>query len=116
MHSLLTLHRWTQEYPRRVRPNTGFWSIVGRAPMGGSALVTKWYEIHVRGEVPAETLVELEEMTAVLEPAATILSGAVPDQAALHGILFRLQALGLELIEIRRLPDGGAPPGAGAGR
>lgn len=79
--------------------------------MGGTDVATSWYEIHVRGEVPAETLAELEEMTAVHEPAATVLSGAVPDQAALHGILLRLQALGLELIEVRRLPTGEEPLG-----
>ena len=37
--------------------------------------------------------------------AARILSGPVSDQEALHGLLGRLQALGLELVEVRRLPN-----------
>jgi len=33
-----------------------------------------------------------------------VLRGCVPDQAALHGILTRLHSLGLELLEVRRVP------------
>ena len=32
----------------------------------------------------------------------TVLTGRLPDQAALHGVLAQIEALGLELIEIRR--------------
>jgi hypothetical protein len=35
-----------------------------------------------------------------------VLTGTLPDQSALYGVLSRLQALGLELVEVRRLdPD-----------
>ncbi len=34
----------------------------------------------------------------------TVLTGALPDQAALHGALAEIEALGLELLEVRRLP------------
>ncbi len=34
----------------------------------------------------------------------THLRGAVADQAALHGVLAQIEALGLELLEVRRLP------------
>jgi hypothetical protein len=37
----------------------------------------------------------------------TILHGPVRDQAELHGLLRRLQSLGLELVEVRRLPESG---------
>lgn len=40
-----------------------------------------------------------------MQPAETVLHGEIVDQAALHGILDRVQALGLELIEVRRLPE-----------
>jgi hypothetical protein len=62
------------------------------------------YEIRIRGHIPAEELMEVEHLHASVEPAETVLWGCVPDQAALHGILARLHALGLELVEVRRLP------------
>ena len=33
----------------------------------------------------------------------TLLRGALTDQAALHGVLAQIEALGLELLEVRRL-------------
>jgi hypothetical protein len=75
-------------------------------------VVERWYEIHVRGEIPAEALAEFEGLTTLLEPAETVISGPVADQAALQGVLARVQALGLELVEVRRLPGTGAPPSA----
>ena len=44
-----------------------------------------------------------EDFTASLKPAETVMRGEVRDQSELHGVLDRLQALGLELIEIRRI-------------
>ena len=44
-------------------------------------------------------------MSSELEPVETVLHGPVRDQAELHGLLDRIQALGLELIEVRRLPS-----------
>ena len=34
----------------------------------------------------------------------TMLTGVLADQAALYGVLVEIEALGLELIEVRRLP------------
>jgi len=39
----------------------------------------------------------------------TVLRGVVPDQAALHGILSRIEAMGLELVEVRRVPTEAEP-------
>jgi hypothetical protein len=33
-----------------------------------------------------------------------VLSGVLADQPALHGVLSQIEALGLELLEVRRLP------------
>ena len=63
------------------------------------------YEIHVRGQVPPDVVEELEHLTVVDEPAVTVLTGVLPDQSALFGVLAQLQDLGLELIELRRLGD-----------
>jgi hypothetical protein len=40
-----------------------------------------------------------------VQPVETVLHGEIADQAALHGVLDQVQALGLELIEVRRLPN-----------
>ena len=61
------------------------------------------YEIRVAGLVPADVLLEIEGVKATVEPVATVLRGPVADQAALHGVINRLQNLGLDLIEVRRL-------------
>jgi len=50
------------------------------------------------------TLARLEGMEAEEATAETVLHGPVADQARLHGLLDRIQSLGLELIEVRRLP------------
>ena len=63
------------------------------------------YEFRVRGRV-GEHLADALGLDAEVEPVETILSGPVTDQEALHGLLGRLQELGLELVEVRRLPDG----------
>ena len=34
----------------------------------------------------------------------TVLTGVLADQPALHGVLGQIEALGLELLEVRRLP------------
>jgi hypothetical protein len=68
-------------------------------------VLAKSYEIHVRGTLPADALDELEGLTTSVVPTETVLSGVVPDQAALYGILNRLQSLGLELVEVRRLME-----------
>jgi hypothetical protein len=36
----------------------------------------------------------------------TVLTGTLADQAALYGVLAHIEALGLELLEVRRLADG----------
>ena len=63
------------------------------------------YEIRVSGLVPPSLLAEIEGVHVVVEPVQTVLRGPVTDQAALHGIINRLQRLGLDLIEVRRLSD-----------
>ena len=63
------------------------------------------YEIRVRGRLTDSLLTAFEGMQASVEPVETVLHGPVQDQAALYGLLDRIQALGLELVEVRRLPD-----------
>jgi hypothetical protein len=62
------------------------------------------YEIRIRGRLSDALLAAFEGLTATVEPVQTVLYGPVPDQSSLHGLLDRIQSLGLELVEIRRLP------------
>ena len=63
------------------------------------------YEIRIAGPLPPEALVDYEQLTARPEPAATLVRGPLPDQAALHGLLARLEAYGAQVVEMRRLTD-----------
>jgi hypothetical protein len=64
------------------------------------------YEIRIKGRLNDSTLAAFEGLTASVEPVETVLHGPVRDQAALHGLLARIRSLGLELVEVRRLPEG----------
>lgn len=64
------------------------------------------YEIHIKGRVSEQVLAAFEGMDATIQSVETVLRGPLLDQAALYGLLDRIQALGLELIEVRRLPSG----------
>jgi hypothetical protein len=72
----------------------------------GSRSVPFRYEIKVRGRLSRTLMAEFEQLQleAAIEPIETILHGPVQDQAALHGLLRRVEALGLELVEVRRFP------------
>jgi hypothetical protein len=65
------------------------------------------YEIRVRGRVTPALLARFEGLRATVEPVETVLHGPVEDQAALHGVIDLVNALGLELVEVRRLPPSG---------
>jgi hypothetical protein len=61
------------------------------------------YEIRVRGAVGKNILSGFEGFESEIEPAETILRGRVTDQSALHGLLDKIQCLGLELVGVRRV-------------
>jgi hypothetical protein len=72
------------------------------------------YEVRVRGRLSRTLASEFEQLALAtsVEPVETVLSGPVEDQAALHGLLRRIESLGLELLEVRRFPS--MPPAAEA--
>jgi hypothetical protein len=72
---------------------------------------TAVYEIRIKGGMSQQLLAAFEGMESTVRPAETVLRGPALDQAALHGLLDRVQALGLELIEVRRLPESAAAEG-----
>jgi hypothetical protein len=61
-----------------------------------------YYEIRVRGMLSDRLLMAFPEFYPRAQGGDTILIGALPDQASLHGALARVESLGLELLEIRR--------------
>ena len=61
------------------------------------------YEITVRGRVSATLAVAFDGMRAQRLATQTVLFGEIADQAALFGLLDRVQSLGLELVEVRRV-------------
>jgi hypothetical protein len=69
--------------------------------------MTDTYELRLRGRLSPTLLSQFEHFGLVpeREPVETLLHGPVVDQAALHGLLRRIEALGLELVELRRVPD-----------
>ncbi len=50
-----------------------------------------------------------DEMTAVTGTTETVLTGDIRDQAQLHGLLQRVELLGLELVEVRQVGAGVDP-------
>ncbi len=65
------------------------------------------YAVRVRGHSgQAATVAGQRGLDVAIEPERTLLRGRLPDQAALFGILAAARLLGLELIEVRRLPQG----------
>ncbi len=61
------------------------------------------YEIRIRGHLGTTMLRAFPALRAETQGGDTLLRGAVTDQAALHGVLAQVEALGLELLEVRRL-------------
>jgi hypothetical protein len=59
------------------------------------------YQIRVRGHLGAAMRRAFPALRAETQGPDTLLQG-VADQAALHGMLAQIEALGLELLEVRR--------------
>jgi hypothetical protein len=60
------------------------------------------YEIRVRGVLGEALLAAFPGLHGEAVDGETLLTGALPDQAALYGVLAQIEALGLELLEVRR--------------
>ena len=64
------------------------------------------YEIRVAGTVPPEVMLDFDQLHASAEPAETMIYGLLPDQAALCGLLTRLETLGARVLAVHRLQGG----------
>jgi hypothetical protein len=62
------------------------------------------FEIWVSGRLGETLRLAFPGMQAQPRGGNTVLTGELPDQAALYGVLAEIEDLGLELLEVRRLP------------
>jgi hypothetical protein len=73
---------------------------------------SKLYSIRIAGHLGPTSLAAFPEMDVEHRGNDCVLTGVLPDCSALFGIVAQIEALGLELIEIRRLvPDPETPDG-----
>jgi hypothetical protein len=78
-----------------------------------------FYAIRIRGRLGATALSAFPSMVSELKGSETVLTGVLEDRAALFGVLAQIEALGLDLLEVRqvtapptfRQPDDGRAPG-----
>jgi hypothetical protein len=68
------------------------------------------YEIRVRGPIGPTTMQAFPTLAAIRIGRDTLLTGSLPDQSAVYGVIHQLEALGLQLVEMRRLPTVTQPP------
>jgi hypothetical protein len=61
------------------------------------------YEVRVCGHLGDRMRHAFADLRVETRGKDTVLVGAL-DQSALHGVLARIESLGLELLEVRRLP------------
>jgi hypothetical protein len=70
-----------------------------------TVLKTGRYEFRVAQRLSATVIAAFPELTATDGASGTVLFGPLRDDAELHGILSRLQLLGLTILDVHRLPD-----------
>ena len=61
------------------------------------------YTIRIKGRLGATALSAFPSMTSKLEGSETVLTGLLEDRSALFGVLAQIEALGLELLEVRQI-------------
>jgi hypothetical protein len=67
----------------------------------GVHLMAIYYEIRIAGAVPAGALRGFEHLAAD-QQTETVVRGPLPDQAAVNGLLARLESWGIQLVGLRR--------------
>ena len=69
------------------------------------------YELSFKGAASDALAAAFKDCDVTRARGVTIVRSTVPDQAALHGLIARISALGLELLDVHAITD---PGGAGA--
>jgi hypothetical protein len=61
------------------------------------------YVIRIRGRLGATALSAFPSMVSELRGSETVLTGLLEDRSAVFGVLGQIEALGLELVELRHI-------------
>jgi hypothetical protein len=64
------------------------------------------YTIRIRGQLGATALSAFPSMASELKGGETVLTGLLEDRSALFGVLAQIEALGLDLLELRQVRAG----------
>jgi hypothetical protein len=80
--------------------------------MGGEKVTSAHHDpqphrdrVRVRGRLGQTIRCAFPDLQAQASGGDTVLTGPLCDRAALYGVLAQMEALGLELLEVRRLPS-----------
>ena len=68
------------------------------------------YQFRVNGHLGPTLLTAFPALVPRQQGAETVLTGLLPDVAALYGVLAEFEALGLDLLEVLRLDRGPSGP------
>jgi hypothetical protein len=61
------------------------------------------YTIRIKGRLGATALSAFPAMASEVEGSETVLTGSLPDQSAVFGVVAQIEALGLDLLELRQI-------------
>jgi len=67
------------------------------------------YVIRIRGRLGATALSAFPTMGSEMRGGETVLTGSLEDPSAVYGVLAQIEALGLEILELRQI----GPPTVG---
>ena len=67
------------------------------------------YRIRIKGHLGATALSAFPSMVSEMKGRETVLTGLLEDRSALFGVLAQIEALGLELLEVRQVSVGHEP-------
>jgi hypothetical protein len=68
---------------------------------------TRSLPIRVRGPIGTTIMQAFPTLTASRSGRDTLLTGTIPDQSALYGVIHQLEALGLQLLDVQAFGEGG---------
>jgi hypothetical protein len=74
------------------------------------------YRIRINGRLGATALSAFPSMESELQCGETVLTGVLEDRSALFGVVAQIEALNLELLELRQIPAGSQSPESGDDR